>query len=125
MDFRPSEDQKALAQGAYREQCAAESGDQVIVGVNRFQSDEPQPVPVFKIDPTVAERQIAKLQAVRSRRDATAVTSALTRLRSDCAAGANVMPAVLECVKAYATIGEICQVWREAFGEYVPETIRL
>ena len=117
--------QKALAQGAYREQCAVERGDQVIVGVNRFQSDEPQPVPVFKHDPTVAERQVAKLQAVRARRDKAAVEQALTRLRQDCSSGANVMPAVLACVKAYATVGEICQVWRAAFGEYLPETMRM
>ena len=117
--------QKALAQGAYREQCAVESGEQVVVGVNRFQGDEPQPVPVFKVDPTVAERQFAKLKAVREKRDAAAVKKALARLRADCAAGANVMPSVLECVKAYVTIGEIGQVWREVFGEYVPESIRL
>ncbi len=117
--------QKALAQGAYREQCAVERGDQVIVGVNRFQSDEPQPVPVFKLDPTVAERQFAKLKSVREKRDAAKVQATLARLRQDCASGANVMPAVLECVKAYVTIGEIGQVWREVFGEYAPETIRL
>jgi len=117
--------QKALAQGAYREQCAVERGDQVVVGVNRFQSDEPQPVPVFKVDPTVAERQFAKLKAVREKRDAAAVKKALARLRADCTSGANVMPSVLECVKAYVTIGEIGQVWREVFGEYVPETTRL
>ncbi|MBM3347064.1 MAG: methylmalonyl-CoA mutase [Betaproteobacteria bacterium] len=117
--------QKALAQGAYREQCAVERGDQVIVGVNRFQGDEPRPVPVFKIDPTVAERQFAKLKAVREKRDAAKVQATLARLRQDCASGANVMPAVLECVKAYVTIGEIGQLWREVFGEYVPETVRL
>jgi methylmalonyl-CoA mutase N-terminal domain/subunit len=117
--------QKALAQGAYREQCAVERGDQVIVGVNRFQSDEPQPVPVFKVDPTIAERQFAKLKAVREKRDAAVVKATLARLRQDCASGANVMPAVLACVKAYVTIGEIGQVWREVFGEYVPETMRL
>ncbi|MCA3224286.1 MAG: methylmalonyl-CoA mutase [Burkholderiales bacterium] len=115
---------RALAQGAYREQCAVESGEQVIVGVNRFQSDEPRPTPVFKLDPTAAERQIAKLQAVRARRDGAAVQAALAQLGADCASERNVMPAVLRCVKAYATVGEICQVWREVFGEYVPEAMR-
>ncbi|MGE0314446.1 MAG: methylmalonyl-CoA mutase [Lautropia sp.] len=116
--------QKALAQGAYREQCAVERGDQVIVGVNRFQSDEPDPIPTFKHDPTVTDRQIAKLQAMRAKRDGAKVERTLARLRADCASGTNVMPAVLECVKAYVTIGEIGQVWREVFGEYVPETMR-
>lgn len=117
--------QKHLAQGAYREQCAVESGDQVVVGVNRFQIDEAQPVPVFKVDPTVAERQVAKLKSVREKRDNARVKAALAKHLADCKAGVNVMPSVLECVKAYATIGEICQVWREAFGEYVPESVRL
>lgn len=115
---------RALAQGAYREQCAVESGEQVIVGVNRFQSDEPRPTPVFKLDPGAAERQIAKLQAVRARRDGAAVQAALAQLREDCTSERNVMPAVLRCVKAYATVGEICQIWREVFGEYVPEAMR-
>jgi methylmalonyl-CoA mutase N-terminal domain/subunit len=79
---------------------------------------------VFKLDPTAAERQIAKLQAVRARRDGAAVQAALAQLGADCASERNVMPAVLRCVKAYATVGEICQVWREVFGEYVPEAMR-
>ena len=117
--------QKALAQGAYREQCAVERGDQIVVGVNRFQVEEQQAVPVFKLDSTVAERQIAKLKAVREKRGNAAVTASLAQLKNDCVSGANVMPAVLACVKAYATVGEISQVWREAFGEYVPESMRL
>ncbi|QHE83699.1 acyl-CoA mutase large subunit family protein [Hydrogenophaga sp. BPS33] len=116
--------QRALSEGAYREACAIESGEQVVVGVNRYQSDEPAPMPTFKVDPTAAERQVAKLQAVRARRDAQAVEHGLARLKADCAAGANVMPALLECVKAYATIGEIADVWREVFGVYVPEAVR-
>ena len=116
--------QRALSQGAYREQCAVESGEQVVVGVNRFQSDEGQPVPTFKLDPGAAERQVAKLKAVRERRDAAAVARTLDRLKADCATDHNVMPAILECVKAYATIGEIADVWRGVFGVYVPETVR-
>jgi methylmalonyl-CoA mutase N-terminal domain/subunit len=116
--------QRALAQGAYREQCAVESGEQVVVGVNRFQSEEGQPVPTFKVDPGAADRQIAKLKQVRARRDGTAVAKGLQRLKDDCQANRNIMPATLECVKAYATIGEIADVWREVFGVYVPESVR-
>lgn len=116
--------QRAIAQGAYREACAVESGEQVIVGVNRFQSDEAQPVPTFRVDPGAAERQVAKLKAVREKRDAAAVQRTLADLREVCKGGANVMPAVLACVKAYATIGEISDVWRECFGTYVPESVR-
>ena len=116
--------QRALAQGAYREQCAVESGEQVVVGVNRFQSEEGQPVPTFKVDPGAADRQIAKLKQVRARRDGNAVAKGLQRLKDDCQANRNIMPATLECVKAYATIGEIADVWREVFGVYVPESVR-
>lgn len=116
--------QRALSRGAYREACAIESGEQVVVGVNRFQSDEAQPVPTFRLDPGAAERQIARLQAVRQRRDAAAVQATLAGLREACRSGANVMPAVLACVKTYATIGEIAEVWREVFGTYVPEAVR-
>lgn len=116
--------QRALAQGAYREASAIETGEQVVVGVNRFQSDEVQPVPTFKLDPGAAERQVAKLRAVRARRDAAAVQRTLARLRDDCKAGRNVMPAMLQAVKTYATIGEIADVWREVFGTYVPEAVR-
>jgi methylmalonyl-CoA mutase N-terminal domain/subunit len=116
--------QRALTQGAYREACALESGEQVQVGVNRFQSDEAQPVPTFRVDPGAAERQVAKLRAVRERRDAQAVRRTLAELHTACTSGANVMPAVLACVKTYATIGEIADVWREAFGTYVPESVR-
>ena len=117
--------QRELAQGAYRNQCAIESGAEVIVGVNQFQVEEPEQVPVFKLDPDAATRQIAKLQEVRARRDNAAVQKALARLRQDATAGANVMPATLDCVRAYTTVGEIGQVWREVFGEYVPESVRL
>ncbi|MGD9762820.1 MAG: methylmalonyl-CoA mutase [Candidatus Binatia bacterium] len=114
----------ALARGAYREQCAVERGDQVIVGVNRFQCEGERPIPVFKLDPGAAERQIAKLQALRARRDGAAVARALGRLQNVCATDENVMDAVLECVQTYATVGEICDVWRRVYGEYVPETVR-
>jgi methylmalonyl-CoA mutase N-terminal domain/subunit len=116
--------QRALSRGAYREACAIETGEQVVVGVNRFQSDEAQPVPTFRLDPGAAERQIARLQAVRQRRDAAAVQATLADLREACRSGGNVMPAVLACVKTYATIGEIAEVWREVFGTYVPEAVR-
>lgn len=116
--------QRQLAAGAYREQCRVESGEQVIVGVNAFKVDEPPPAQVFKVNPGAAERQIAKLEALRAGRDQAALNGKLAELRSVCASGANVMPATVEAVKAFATIGEIGAVWREVFGEYSPQAIR-
>lgn len=117
--------QQALADGAYREQQAVENGEQVVVGVNKFQSDDAQPFPAFAVDEAASARQIDRLRDLRERRDAVAVTKALDQLRDDCDAGRNIMPSVLVCVKAYATLGEICDIWRQAFGEYQLESVRL
>jgi methylmalonyl-CoA mutase N-terminal domain/subunit len=116
--------QRRLSEGAYRDQCAIERGESIVVGVNAFKVEEPDHPSVFKHDPTVGERQIAKLQALRRKRDNPRVQNTLAALRKVCASSDNVMPAVLDCVKAFATIGEIGDVWREAFGEYTPETMR-
>jgi methylmalonyl-CoA mutase, N-terminal domain len=116
--------QRQLAQGAYREQCRVESGEQVVVGVNAFKSSEPQPAQIFKVNPNAAERQLAKLRELRTTRDQKAVDRTLARLRADCAEGVNVMPAMIEAVKVFATIGEIGQLWREVYGEYLPESVR-
>ena len=116
--------QRQLASGAYREQCRVESGEQVVVGVNAFKVDEPPPTQVFRVDPTASARQIAKLQKLRASRDNAAVTRTLADLRAVCASGANTMEATIAAVKVYATIGEVCAVWREVFGEYKPESVR-
>lgn len=116
--------QRQLAAGAYRELCRVESGEQIIVGVNAFKSDEPQPAQVFKVNPAAGERQLAKLRELRATRDQAAVDRTLAALRSDCAAGVNIMPAMIDAVKAFATIGEIGTLWREVYGEYVPESVR-
>jgi methylmalonyl-CoA mutase N-terminal domain/subunit len=116
--------QRRLAEGAYRDQCAIERGENLVVGVNAFKVDEPEQTPVFKLDPTVAERQVAKLEELRRKRDGAKVTRTLEALRKVCASKDNVMPAVLDCVKSFATVGEIGQVWREVYGNYAPETQR-
>ncbi len=116
--------QRQLAKGAYREQCRIESGEQIVVGVNAFRSDEPPPEQTFRVDPSAAARQLAKLNALRERRDKVRHTAALARLREDCAAGVNVMPAMIEAVRARATVGEIGALWREVFGEYRPQSER-
>jgi methylmalonyl-CoA mutase, N-terminal domain len=116
--------QRALAEGAYREQCAVESGEQLVVGVNSFESDEETPVPTFVLDQGAVDRQLERLRRVRADRDSEAVTRSLDALRDVCATDRNVVPAVHECVKAYATTGEIADIWRSVFGEYMPETIR-
>jgi methylmalonyl-CoA mutase, N-terminal domain len=116
--------QTAIADGAYRDQVAMENGDKVVVGVNAYQVDEQTPIPVFELDETTIDRQLGRLRRIREDRDGIATSTAMDELRAACASDENVMPAVLNCVRAYATTGEIARVWRDAFGDYVPETVR-
>ncbi len=117
--------QKELADNAYREQRAIDSGQKTIVGVNAFKSDEDAQIHVFELDPTASERQVSRLNKLRSSRDNIAVEQALAHLRRVCATNENVLPAVVRCVKAYATVGEIADVWRSVYGEYEQEYVRL
>jgi methylmalonyl-CoA mutase N-terminal domain/subunit len=119
--------QERLAEGAYREQVAVDSGEQVVVGVNAFQIEESEDSDLrpHELDPGIVEQQVERVAALRAGRDGARVERALARLREVCDGEENVVPAVLECVKAYATTGEIAGVWRAAFGEYRPEPVRL
>lgn len=109
-----------LDEGAYRQQRALDSEETVKVGVNRYCLGEDPDIAIFRNNPEAERRQIASLQELRRNRDSLAVDGALGRLRQATLAGGNIVPATLEAVKAYATIGEICEVWRGVFGEYTP-----
>jgi methylmalonyl-CoA mutase N-terminal domain/subunit len=110
--------QKEIADSAYRFLREIEAGDRVIVGVNRFQTKEESPTGLLKVDPTVGEKQVARLQELRRTRDEAAVTRALADLKAAAQGTENVMPRVLAAVKNLATLGEICDTLREVFGEY-------
>lgn len=106
-----------LTDGAYREQMAVESGEQIVVGVNRFQNEESLQYPRFRSDETAQVRKIDALQRARSTRDATALAKSLSSLEQACRSESNSMPAVIAAVAAGATVGEVAGVWRRAFGE--------
>jgi methylmalonyl-CoA mutase N-terminal domain/subunit len=110
--------QREIADSAFRYQQAVERGEQVIVGVNRFTQADETPIPILKVDGTVERRQIERLEEVKRRRDGRAVGRRLDDLRRACEGRANLMPVLIEAVKAYATVGEISDVYRAAFGEY-------
>jgi methylmalonyl-CoA mutase N-terminal domain/subunit len=117
--------QRQIQEAAYRTQKDIESGERVVVGVNKFRAEEPPPRDLLKVDPSIREVQLARLAEVRRRRDPKAVTAALDALRNAARdAGANLMPLILAAVQGYTTLGEICQVLREEFGEH-HETIVL
>src|SRR6185312_2929650 len=99
--------QQEIAAASYRYQREIERGERVIVGANRFQSD-PEPIDLLQVDQSAEEHQMEKLKALRSRRNNTAVERALTALRHAAQSTENTMPLVLDAVRVYATVGEIC-----------------
>ena len=109
---------RELAEAAYEHTLAVERGDRVVVGVNRFPSPA-EPLDVFRIDPGVEKAQAEAVREVRRTRDGASVDRALERLRADVAAGRSVMPATIEAVRAYATIGEIVAVLEDELGSWV------
>jgi methylmalonyl-CoA mutase, N-terminal domain len=110
--------QKEIGESAYRFQREVEEEQRLIVGVNAFESDQHVPVQLLKIDDDVAERQIARLQRVKAERDQPSVARALAKVEAAARGSDNLMPPVLEAVKAYATLGEVSDVFRKVWGQY-------
>jgi methylmalonyl-CoA mutase N-terminal domain/subunit len=110
--------QKEVAEASYQFQQAVERREKVIVGVNDFTMDEEPPLPILYIDETAAERQLAALEEVRRARDAGRVYRGLEALREAARGADNTMYPLLDCVRAYATVGEMCDALREVWGEY-------
>jgi len=110
--------QREIAESAYKFQQAVEQRDKIIVGVNEFVADEAEPIGTLYIDETTAERQLAKLQRLRETRDNDRVRAALDALKDGARGAANTMPLLIDAVRAYATIGEMCDALREVWGEY-------
>jgi len=111
--------QREVQESAYQYQKALERGDQTIVGVNKYEmSDQGQEVPTLVINDSVRERQLERLERTRTSRDKGAVERALDSLRIAAQRGDNTMPATIEAVRAYATLGEICSALRDVYGIY-------
>ncbi|HEX8922152.1 MAG TPA: methylmalonyl-CoA mutase family protein, partial [Pyrinomonadaceae bacterium] len=111
--------QREIQESAYQYQKAVERGEQVIVGVNKYQmQDEMSEVPILVIDEGVRERQVERLQQTRDRRDPGAVANSLEKLKQAARNNENTMPATIEAVRAYATLGEICGALRDVYGLY-------
>jgi methylmalonyl-CoA mutase N-terminal domain/subunit len=113
--------QSEIAAASYRYQREVEDGERIIVGVNRFQSEEHQ-IELLQIDETSASHQIQKLAALRQRRDNCQVQKALDALKRTAEGTENTMPYILDAVRAYATLGEICDALRAVFGTYQETT---
>ena len=110
--------QKEIAESAYRFQQSVERKEKIVVGVNGYVEDNEPPVAILYIDEGAGERQVARLRQLRERRNPDAVRRTLDTLKHGAAGGDNTMPLLIDAVRAYATIGEMCDALREVWGEY-------
>jgi len=115
--------QREIAEASYRYQVEIDGRQRTIVGVNDYVEDEPVRIPLLEMDPQGYERQVARLERVRRERDNERVGTALEALRQSAQGNDNLMPCILDCVRAYATLGEVMGVLRQVFGEYREPTI--
>lgn len=112
--------QKEIQDSAYRYQREIEKNERIVVGVNKFQLEEKPPKDLLKVDPAVRVSQIEKLKKLKEERDNQKVEASLAKLKKGAEGDENLMPLIVDAVKTYATLGEICNTLREVFGEYQP-----
>ncbi|MGE0448654.1 MAG: methylmalonyl-CoA mutase [Vicinamibacterales bacterium] len=115
--------QREIAESAYRFQQAVEGREQIIVGVNAYAQEREPPIETLYIDEDVAERQVERLRRVKASRSEAQVAGCLDRLETAARGTDNLMPHLLEAVRAYATLGELCDALRKVWGEYVETPI--
>lgn len=115
--------QREIAKSAYKYQKEIDEKKRIVVGVNKYQLDEPIEIPILKMDEKGEERQINRLRKLRKERNNQKVERNLRRLRKAAEGDENLMPYILDCVHSYATLGETCQVLRDVFGEYTEPVI--
>jgi len=110
--------QREIQDSAYRYQRAVENEERIVVGVNKFQTEDVKPSNLLRVDPAVGERQIEKLKKLRAKRDQNAVDRSIEALIKAAESDENLMPPIIEAVRIYTTLGEICGALRSVFGEY-------
>ena len=115
--------QNQIAEASWKHQQRVDDGEEVVVGVNDFQEGGDQPQTIFSVDRRLVDEQLGRLEHHRRKRDPEAVASAIAGLKAACEGDDNLLPPILDAVRAYATLGEICGAMREVFGEYHPPTV--
>jgi methylmalonyl-CoA mutase N-terminal domain/subunit len=110
--------QREIQEAAYKYQKAVETGEAVVVGVNRFPVEEEANIPTLRVDASIEQAQVERVRAVRARRDQERAEAALVQLEDGARGTANLLPRILECVEAYVTVGEISHRLRRVWGEY-------
>jgi methylmalonyl-CoA mutase N-terminal domain/subunit len=115
--------QAQIAEASWHHQQEVDQKKAIVVGVNEYTDGGEQPQSIFSVDRRLVEHQLKRLKLHRSKRDAARVTASLDGLRASCQGSENLVPPILEAVRAYATLGEICGAMRDVFGEYRPPTV--
>ena len=110
--------QREIAASAYRLQRQIESGEKTVVGVNKYEQDEQPDIPTLRVDESIQKEQVESLAKVKAERDDTAVSKALAAIAEDCRTDRNVMPSIIEAAKAYCSEQEICDVFRDVYGQH-------
>jgi methylmalonyl-CoA mutase, N-terminal domain len=110
--------QREIAEASFRYQGEVERGERVVVGVNRYALEQEAPVELLRIDPALEAKQIERVRGVRARRDSGQVEAALRRLEVEAASDTNLMPAIMDCSRAYVTMGEMCDTLRRVWGTW-------
>ena len=110
--------QKEIAEASFRYQAEVEAGERVVVGVNRYVQADEKPIPYLKLDEGLEREQIERVRAVKAGRSAVEVERHLRRVADACRSGQNLMPALVDAVKAHVSLGEIADVYRQVFGRY-------
>jgi methylmalonyl-CoA mutase N-terminal domain/subunit len=113
--------QQEMGRSAYQIQKEIEVGERVVVGVNKFASEEAETAEYLKLDPVAGEKQCRRLAELKQNRDSAAVAETLAALRQAAQGSENLMPYLIAAAKTYATLGEMCNVLRDVFGEYTPD----
>jgi methylmalonyl-CoA mutase N-terminal domain/subunit len=111
--------QREIAEASFRYQAEVERGERIVVGVNRYEQEDEQPIEILRIDPALERKQIERVQAVRDRRDTATAEAALARLKEDAAhEDRNLMEPIMDASRAYVTMGEMCDALREVWGTW-------
>jgi methylmalonyl-CoA mutase N-terminal domain/subunit len=111
--------QREIAEASFRYQSEVERGERIVVGVNRYEQDDEQPIEILRIDPALERKQVERVRAVREKRDAAAAEAALARLREDAEHDdRNLMEPIMDASRAYVTMGEMCDALREVWGTW-------
>jgi methylmalonyl-CoA mutase N-terminal domain/subunit len=115
--------QGEIQKAAYEYQRVIETGEQIVVGVNQFVAEKQESIPILRIDPEIERDQIARVQALRARRDSARAATGVAAVEARARSGENLMPAISAAVEAFATVGEIADALRRVFGEYTESVV--